>query len=191
MSQDKYYLLDTDYGSVDGMMLDRMPSLPKRRKDNWMAGQPFTQEPSEPIVVGIMEGEETSTLLPFFKNPPLASDEFIDALMEVGVDNLITYEAIITNLPSQTIKHVGYKAFNIIGLIKTAGSDTKFATESREIDASIEKFQTAPETIKGLYMFRLAESARTIVIHEKVKNHLESKNFIGLDFEELDGAFIL
>jgi len=37
----------------------------------------------------------------------------------------------------------------------------------------------------------LAESWDTIVVHEKVKNHLESKNFIGLDFEELDGAFIL
>jgi len=191
MSNDTYYVMDTTLGLVDGMMLASMPDLPKQGKDNWMFGQAFTQAPTEPVIVQIKGGEEECTPVSFYSNPAVATIEFIEALIEVGVDNLIIYDAVLQSRidANHTIK--GYKAFNIIGLVKAAGPETEFATESREGDASIQKLQADTSAIKGLYMFRLAESWDTIVVHEKVKNHLESKNFIGLDFEELDGALIL
>jgi len=190
MNEAKYYVMDSDY-SDEGMMLGGMPNLPNESKDDWMYGQAFTQEPKEPIVVDIKEGEDSANNLPFYCHPPLASQEFIDALIEVGVDNLVLYDAVLKSRTAPNFQIMGYKAFNIIGLVKAAGDETEYATESREGDASIANLQADTSAIKGLYIFRLAESWDTIVVHEKVKEHLESKNFIGLDFEELDGAFIL
>jgi len=191
MSSDKYYVMDTKLGLVDGMMLGSMPDLPNESKDDWMYGQDFTISPKEPVVVQIKGGEEECTPVSFYSNPPVATTEFIEALIEVGVDNLITYDAVLQSRIDAEHIIKGYKAFNIIGLVKVAGPETEFATESRDGDASIEKLQADTGAIKGLYMFRLAESWDTIVVHEKVKNHLESKSFIGLKFKELDGAFIL
>ena len=191
MSNDKYYVMDTTLGLVDGMMLNSMPDLPNEAKDDWMYGQAFTKAPQEPIIVRISEGEEDSVPVSFYSNPPVTTNEFIEALLEVGIDNLAIYDAVLRSWPDGEVEHKNYKAFNIIGLVKAAGPETEFSTESRDGDASIQKLQADTSAIKGLYMFRLAESWDTIVVHEKVKNHLESKNFIGLDFEELDGAFIL
>ncbi len=191
MSEDKYYVMDTTLGLIDGMMLGSMPRLPARGKDNWMFGQVFTQPPAEPITVNIPEGEGNCTPVSFYSNPPVATNEFIEALIEVGIDNLVTYDVILQSRDDSSLQIRGYKAYNIIGLVKAAGPETEYATESREGDGSIEKLQADTSAIKGLYIFRLAESWDTIVVHEKVKKHLESKNFIGLDFEELDGAFIL
>ncbi|PKG84083.1 hypothetical protein CXF85_09185 [Colwellia sp. 75C3] len=190
MSDAKYYVMDSDY-SDEGMMLGGMPDLPNEKKDDWMYGQAFVQEPKTPIIVDIREGEEDANCLSYYCHPPIASKEFIDALVECGVDNLVNYDVVLKSRTDPRYLIEGYKAFNIIGLVKAAGPETEFATESRDGDASIQKLQGNTSAIKGLYMFRLAESWDTIVVHEKVKNHLESKNFIGLDFEELDGAFIL
>jgi hypothetical protein len=191
MSNDNYYVMDTTIGLIDGMALGSMPRLARRGKDNWMFGQAFVEPPKEPIIVRIPEGEEKRIPVSFYSDPPVATNEFIEALLEVGIDNLAIYDAVLRSLPDGEVEHKNYKAFNIIGLVKAAGPETEFATESRDGDASIEKLQADTSAIKGLYMFRLAESWDTIVVHEKVKNHLESKNFIGLKFKELDGAFIL
>jgi hypothetical protein len=191
MSEDKYYVMGTTLGLIDGMALDSMPDLPNEAKDDWMYGQAFTVAPNEPVCVDISDGEEKRLPVSYYDHPPVATNEFIEALLEVGIDNLAIYDAVLRSWPDGEVEHKNYKAFNIIGLVKAAGPETEFATESRDGDASITKLQADTGAIKGLYMFRLAESWDTIVVHEKVKNHLESKNFIGLDFEELDGAFIL
>ncbi|PKG84087.1 hypothetical protein CXF85_09205 [Colwellia sp. 75C3] len=191
MSNDKYYVMDTTLGLIDGMALDSMPDLPNEAKDDWMYGQAFTKAPKEPIIVDISDDEENNIPVSFYSDPPVATNEFIGALLEVGIDNLAIYDAVLRSWPDGEVEHKDYKAFNIIGLVKAAGPETEFATESRDGDASITKLQADTSAIKGLYMFRLAESWDTIVVHEKVKNHLESKSFIGLKFKELDGAFIL
>ncbi|PKG84085.1 hypothetical protein CXF85_09195 [Colwellia sp. 75C3] len=189
MSDDKFYVIRCDFDE-NVLMAGGMPRLPKPFKDSWMKGQAFTIPPTEPLMVGIREGEQNKPPVHFYGNPQIASNEFIEALLEVGVDNLHLYDVILKSRECDK-QITGYKGFNIIGLAKAASADTKFATESREGDASIESYQPNPEAMKGQYMFRLAESWRTIVVHEKVKNHLEAKGFKNLAFTPLEGAFIL
>lgn len=191
MSEDKYYILSSDIDEVDGMLLGGMPDLPNRGQDNWMFGQPFTVDPEQPIYIGIPEGEEDCTPLCFYKTPPVATNAFIDALVEVGVDNIVTYDVVLRSRTDPSFTIEGYKAFNIIGLVKAAGPGTVYLTDSRIGDASMQNIELEPRSIKGLYMFRLAESMRTIVVHEKVKQHLESKGFEALEFTDPGDALIL
>ncbi|WP_444993942.1 hypothetical protein [Aliikangiella sp. IMCC44359] len=184
----KYYLLTT--GGEDQMLLYGMPDLPNDLKDDWMFGQIFTEEPEQPIHVEITEGFERKKLLPFFKTPPVASQAFVDALIEIGVDNIITYDVLLHN-EDYSVTYEGFKAINIIGLVKAAGPGTVYLSDSRLIDASIDTLELEPRSIKGLYIFRLAESISTIVLHEKVKRHLESKGFEDLNFIEPGDALIL
>lgn len=188
MSTSKYYIIRSDYED-ESMTLGGMPPLPNDYDDNWIAGMPFTKPPAEPIIVNIDEDE--GELIPIFDSLPVASQEFVDALLDVGVDNIVTYDVVLQSRNDNNLTIHGYKAINIIGLIKAASPDTKFLTDSRHIDASIESFQVASDVTKGTYMFRLAESISTIVVHEKVKSHLEANGFKNLRFTPLDGAFIL
>ena len=191
MSDDKYYILSVDYtyGGIEPMMLGRMPQLPD--EDNWMFGQPFTVEPEQPIFVAIREDNENLKPLNFYKNPPVASKAFVDALVEAGVDNIVTYDVVLRSRTDPSINIEGYKAINIIGWVKAAGPGTVYLTDSRIVDASMKNVELEPRSIKGLYMFRLAQSMRTIVVHEQVKQHLEAKGFEDLIFTEPGDALIL
>jgi hypothetical protein len=193
MNANRYYILSVDftYRGVEPMLLGRMPRLPDDDEDNWMFGQPFSVEPEQPIVVPIRDDNENFTPLHFYKNPPIASKAFVDALIEAGVDNIVTYDVVLKGRSNPSITIDGYKAINIIGLVKAVCPETEYLTESRIGDASMENVELEPDAIKGLYMFRLAESMRTIVVHEKVKKHLEAKGFDDLIFTEPGDALIL
>lgn len=193
MSDDKYYILSVDYtfGGVEPMLLGSMPQLPDDDEDDWMFGQPFSVEPQQPIFVSIREDQENLTRLNFYKDPPVATDAFVDALEEAGVDNIVIYDVVLRSRSNPSITIGGYKAINIIGLVKAVGPETIYLTDSRMGDASMENVELEPNAIKGLYMFRLAESMRTIVVHEKVKKHLEAKGFNDLIFTEPGDALIL
>ncbi|WP_445456421.1 hypothetical protein [Flavobacterium sp. HNIBRBA15423] len=193
MSDDKYYIISVDYtyGGIDPMMLGSMPDLPEDNEDDWMFGQPFTVAPEEPIFVAIREDNENLTPLNFYKDPPVATKAFIDALVEAGVNNIVTYDVLLRSRTNPSITIDGYKAINIIGWVKAAGPGTVYLTDSRIADASMKNVELEPRSIKGLYMFRLAQSMRTIVVHEKVKQHLEAKGFEDLIFTEPGDALIL
>lgn len=91
MSEDKYYIISVDYAFEDVMMLGRLPPLPDNRNDNWMFGQPFNVEPDTPLLIPIREDSEGFAPLNFYKNPPVASTAFVEAIIEAGVDNIVTY----------------------------------------------------------------------------------------------------
>ena len=193
MSDNEYYIVSVDltYGGRDPMMLGSMPDLPEEAEDDWMFGQPFTVEPEQPIFVAIREDNENLKPLNFYKNPPVASKAFVDALVEAGVDNIVTYDVVLRSRTDPSINIEGYKAINIIGWVKVAGPGTVYLTDSRIFDASMKNVELEPRSIKGLYMFRLAQSMRTIVVHERVKQCLEARGFEDLIFTEPGDALIL
>lgn len=182
-NKEKYYLLSAR--NPERMLVYSMPNLPNKMSDSWTFGQQFTKEPKQPIHIEIQEGFERKTPLPFFDHPPIASKEFVDALIEIGVDNIAVYDVLLHN-EDYSITYDGFQAINIIGLAKTTGKDTIYSIST---DASIESLELEPNSIKDLYIFRLAES--TIVVHEKVKKHLETKEFHSLVFTESNDTFIL
>lgn len=185
---DRYYIMSSE--NPDQMLLYSMPDLPEDIDDDWGFGQLFTIEPEQPIEVEIQSGFEHKTPLPWFDEPPIVSQEFLDALLECGVNNIVAYDVVLHS-EDHSVTLDGYKAINIIGLVKAAGEGTVFVGDSTLIDASIDTLELEPRSIKGLLMFRLAENTSAVVVHEKVKNHLEARGFDYLVFKEPTEYFSL
>lgn len=173
--QPSYYILDSQ--NPKRMLLGSLedPSL----GDCWLYGRSFSERPSTPVIVGIIPGYERAELMDYFGTPPVMSDKFYKALVEVGVDNLDVYDAVLASEDDKT-QYKGFKAVNIIGLVAaTDRARTKFAPEnpSRLIDATIDQLAIDPDKARGLYMFRLAEYVGAVVVHEKVKAAIEKHGF--------------
>jgi len=185
MPQEKrssYYVLDAAnpkrmlLGSLDDPSLD----------DSWLYGAPFSEPPTTPVVVGIIPGYEKAELLPYFGTPPVMSDKFYEALVSAGVDNLEVYDAVLAS-EDDKIQYKGFKAFNLIGLVKAADLEkTVFAADndSRLLDAGVESLVIDPEKARGLLMFRLAEYAGAVIVHETIKETIEKHNFPHVVFRE-------
>jgi hypothetical protein len=155
--------------------------------ESWTMGRHFKKAPPLPVIVRIQPGNENSDLLPLFDTPPLMSNEFYEAMREAGVDNLDVYDAIIRS-EDGSVEYHGYKAFCIVGLISAADlKNTIFSPDnpSRLFDASIERLEIDESKTNNVLCFRLAEYTGSIFIHEKVKQHLEKKNFPHVVFNEL------
>jgi hypothetical protein len=162
-------------------------SLPDPNDDEmWMEGRLFTTKPTEPVIATIIPGYEHAELMPYFDNPQLVSNAFHEALVEAGVDNIEVFDAIIRS-EDGSIEHRGYKAMNIVGLVRAADlSETVFSPDnpSRLLDASIEKLVIDENATMGFLMFRLAESVDIVLVHETVKNVIEEKGFPHVVFYE-------
>lgn len=178
----RYYVLDSEH---EHMMLLFDPPNPGFR-DRWFGGKPFAKHPGLPVVARIKPNHEHGTLLDYFGTACLMSERFFVALRDAGVDNLDVYDAVIRS-KDDSIEHKGYKAFNLIGLVRAADlQKTTFTPEvaARTIDASIESLEIDPEKTKGLLMFRLAEYVGAVIVHEKVRNVLEKHGFPNIVFRE-------
>ena len=152
--------------------------------DSWLYGRHFSEPPATPVVVGIIQGYEKAELLDYFGTPPYMSERFYKALVAAGVDNLDAYDAVLASEDDKT-QYTGFKAFNVIGLVKAAdAAKTIFSADnpSRLLDASIDKLVIDSTKARGLLLFRLAEYAGAVLVHESVKRALEGHNFPHLVF---------
>ncbi|NVJ21929.1 MULTISPECIES: hypothetical protein [Myxococcus] len=178
----KYYILES--GSHDMMLIYPVPNPGLR--DRWWAGKPFQRPPAQPIVAEIRTGTEQGELLDYFNAASLMSNALHAALLEAGVDNLDVYDAVIQS-EDGTVIHRGYKAFNVIGLVRAANlAETVFHSpdSSTLIDASIDHLAIDGDKPRGLKLFRLAENVSAVLVSEDVKRVLESKAFPHLRFLE-------
>lgn len=177
-----YYVLDS--GSNNMMLLFDIPD--PSFDDGWFGGRRFQSQPKEPVVVKIRPGHEQGDLLPYFGVSTVMSNAFYETLRTVGVDNLEVFDAVIQSKDG-VIVHRGYKAFNVVGLVRAADiSKSKFSDDnpSRLIDSSIESLVLDPSKTHGLLMFRLAEYVGAVLVHEKVKQAIEAKKIPYIIFRE-------
>lgn len=183
-----YYVLD-HYGNNregnDNRM--RLYAIPNPGPlDGWLSGHKFKNPPKEPVVVRIRDGYEGREPLPFSTAVNVMSNEFYSALCDAGVDNIDVYDAVLRSRDG-TIEHKGFKAFNILGLVRAADlSKTVFNDPpgSRLIDASIQTLEIDPDKAMGFLMFRLAEYVSAVIVHERVKRFIEPMNFPYIQFTE-------
>lgn len=178
----QFYILECRSHAMMLLYQPRNPSL----RDRWSAGKRFRQQPTEPVIVEIQPRHERGELLPYFGTAKLMRADFFNALWEAGVDNLDVYEAVIQT-EDGSIRHQGYKAFNLIGVVRAADlRQTVFndPPASRFIDASISKLEIDPNKAKGLLMFRLAEYVGAVVVHRTVKEAIEAKRFPHVEFTD-------
>jgi hypothetical protein len=95
---------------------------------------------------------------------PVMTKRLLATLQAAGVANLDTYQAVIFD-PNQNVTYDDYVAFNLVGAVSP--DDAKAA----RIDPAAE------------LMFRYDSSS--IVVHEKVKAHLEASGIDTLEYYPL------
>ncbi len=145
--------------------------------DSWMWGRPFIAKVQEPVEAVVIPDNDKGVLLPFYNTPQIMRKDVYEALTNAGVDNIEVYRAVVKTEEGNIVSD-DYLAYNIIGVVKAVDiSKTQFAPEnpSRLIDASVEKLTINANGTKGLLLFRLAESIRTIMVHDRVKAAIESR----------------
>jgi hypothetical protein len=117
---------------------------------------------------------------------PIFRDDLIQALYEAGVDNLQLFDLTLID-PDDGTRYTNYKAVNILGAVEAADMEKSVATVhpgGALIDVDFDRLVINENNTYGFYMFRLAESVNTILVHQKVKDQLTAKGFKGLEFYE-------
>jgi hypothetical protein len=119
---------------------------------------------------------------------PLMSRRLVTALHAAGVDNLQTYETqLLTTQGNNPPPQNNYLAVNIIGLV--AATDLNKAMPNPEVKEKLISMDFYSLSIdenkaRGLLMFRLAENISAVIVHERVKNIVESKGITTLNWLE-------
>jgi len=115
---------------------------------------------------------------------PVFRNDLIEALEYAGVNNLQLFDLTLID-PDDGTRYTNYKAVNILGAVAAADMDKSIATVhpgGPVIDVDFDRLVIDEEKAHGFYLFRLAESVTTIMVHQKVKEMLEEKGFKGLKF---------
>lgn len=103
--------------------------------------------------------------------------DLVSAIEEAGVDNIDAYDAIVHN-PYTGKDLPDYRAVNIIGLVSAADldeSDYESFGAPPHIDALFARVAIDEVRALGLLMFRMQESVSMLIVHERVKRHLEPR----------------
>jgi hypothetical protein len=186
-----YYVMESRAGDKDPARIGVYPIIPSktiREMVIWIAGRRFNREIPKPLEFEIDPafGRDMPDL--FKPQIPLFSNRLLAALVSLGVDNLDTYDARIRD-PRDGQVYNNYKAVNIVGLISCANmekSDFDKSHPARQIAVPFNKLVIDEAKTGGSLLFRLGESAATILVHEKVKEALEPQNFSMLVFIPID-----
>lgn len=152
----------------------------------WREGRRFEAPPAPPILVEL-DAWDPVELVPMVDDGVLLlSARMVRCLREAGVDNLECFEAVVVDsLTGSTYTH--YNATNIVGLVSCA--DLSLSTYEAPsglpvLDTDFETLVLSEDRPMDLLMFRLAEDAAGIVIHERVKRALERGGIRYLKFHE-------
>ena len=118
----------------------------------------------------------------YYSLSSLMTPALIHALREVGVDNLQVFPVEIEDAFTGEVLNFKYTLVNIVGLVSCANLET---SESEPFGSGyyFHKIKIDEEKVKGLSMFRLAESHLEIIVDEKVAKIINSEKFSGIAAE--------
>ncbi len=109
---------------------------------------------------------------------PLFSRRLVAALREAGVDNLETFETVLSNLEGEKPPPADfYLAVNVIGLVEAADlkkSELGPGVEEKLISVDFDSLSVDPARARNLLMFRLAENTSAVLVHARVKAQVEA-----------------
>jgi hypothetical protein len=161
--------------------LGKYPNLPS---GPWFTGRPIDPPRTLPLEYAL-DPDYPGKLRPFYPAAaPLMREDLLAALAEAGVDNLQAFAALLHD-PAAGTTHTNYKAVNIIGIVAAAdmGQSVMMGTsDSTLIDADFESLVIDDAKPRGALLFRLAESASAIVVHDTVKQMIEARVVPGMVF---------
>ena len=118
---------------------------------------------------------------------PLLSDEVLEVLYRLGVDNLDVFPALLHNSygPEPVVLR-NYKAVAIMGAIacvdRKRSGQIDIGDETGLLQDGVDKMYLDESKADGLLIFRPRPGMGTIVVHERVKMALEAAKIPGLWF---------
>jgi len=153
-------------------------------------GEPF----KGPLICELDDENATGILPTFFMSPALISTkQFYKDLVEIGIDNIEVHPVIINdNENNNTIED--YLLLNIIGRISCAVMNQSsyerlndLADESDPYEAInfINELVIDEKKVGHHDLFLVHEDTNCILISERVFNHLKSKGYTDIFFEEV------
>jgi hypothetical protein len=110
---------------------------------------------------------------------PLFSDRLLDALRDVGIDNLQTFDAILHATDGSN--HSNYKAINIIGAIKCADLDkSKYVRNPGAAFIEFSHLVIDASKARDLDFFRLGERRGRIMLSARAAGAIEKIKPVGI-----------
>lgn len=165
---------------------------PTTRALRWRRGQKFSIEssrpefrpPGDPIVM-TTEPDDRLRIHPEYESQPIPfmSRRLVEAMREAGVDNLDTYALELRNLRTGEVG-LDHLAVNIVGMVSAADLSASDVDNSIPEVIFFNSLAVDEDRARGLLLFRLKESITTVLVHEKVKRHLEVSGIDTLMFLE-------
>ncbi len=158
---------------LDGLYMTDNPDLDVTLR--WLSGRHLTDKVPDPFTITL--NDEYGTGMPdfFTGSVPLMSDRMLAGLVSAGVNNVDIYKTRLLD-PKTGRAREDYKAVQIIGRVKAANlsqSDVFNPKGLKHTAIQFRKLVIDEAAANGLLLFRLFESASTIVVHEVVKQALE------------------
>ncbi|WP_188151030.1 imm11 family protein [Teredinibacter waterburyi] len=177
-----YYILDDNPFTEPDSYRMRSTGWNKDMVDSeFIKGNYLTEKFDKPFEFELWEYEHNGNGMAeyFYEAFPVMSDELIQALKGAGVDNLQSYPAVLKDVSKNYIR-TDYKVVNIFGTIAAADMEKSDYIDIGGMGTIAVGFKTLAideKKTRNALLFRLAESVTDIIIHESVKQHLESCNF--------------
>ena len=115
---------------------------------------------------------------------PILREDLLEALHGAGVDNLEVFRAVVRD-PANDCEYGNFLAFNIVGLVSATNWDeskTLDSNDSEAVDVDFASLVIDGAAAGDLKLFRLAEAVNAIVVHESVKDAVESAGIEGVEF---------
>ncbi|TEW51922.1 imm11 family protein [Psychromonas algicola] len=109
------------------------------------------------------------------------SDQLVNLLTKLGVDNIQYFDADVTYAP--TGEKVGYKVANIVDIVGGLDLEKSDVILSRQGNVlEIEAMCLDESKLSGHQIFRLQESIMHVVVHKSIKEAIESAGMTGVMF---------
>lgn len=153
---------------------------------SWISGSKMTDLPPDPIELTWDPDTEDGIKMAFYPTSVvLMLKDLISVLREAGVDNLDTYPVVIRSKTNSEVCH-DYLAVNIIGSVAAADMEQSEIIDEGDgmVDVMFGSLVIDEDKARGHLLFRLAQSAIAVVVHEDVVKHILSKGGFGLTFVE-------
>jgi hypothetical protein len=173
---------------TDVLALGEIPEVDE--VDSWMTGSAIIAPVPEPLEIEIDPDEPGLPLEMYELEALIVSERLLRAIQEIGVDNLQPYRARLIGPESRRVFE-GYFLVNVVGAISCADLTLSeyIAPPGRPtISVAFETLVIDEARAGGMLLFRLAESLSTVLVHEKLKLHLDSRGFDMLTFREVASA---
>jgi len=185
----KYFILDC-HDTGEGNRYRFRVLSPEVRDKRWVGGYFFSPEreqddmqpPVEPILLEVKAEKQPPLRYygeMFWVDIPLMSRRLVKALREAGVDNLQTYATKLTNLQEPNPPPEDhYLAVNIVGCIAAADlkkSQTNPEVSDKMMSMDFHSLAIDPTKTRNALMFRLAEDLSAVLVHERVRQYVESR----------------